>query len=58
MVHYITTRLTAFARAALAKSRLEAETIRRDTSLHPYKSESQPGGKFDGHEIVYHWGAW
>ncbi|HYD19626.1 MAG TPA: hypothetical protein VEF76_14220 [Patescibacteria group bacterium] len=57
MVHYITTRLSAFARAALQKTRLEAERPLRDTSYHPYK-ESQPGAKFDGQEIVYHWGAW
>ena len=58
MVKYFATRLAAFARAALIKNNEFENVTRPDTTLHPYKSETQPPCKYDGHEISYHCSSW
>lgn len=59
MVQYFATRLAAFARAALEKNNTDLDiALRPDTTLHPYKSETQPPCKYDGHEISYHCSSW
>lgn len=58
LVQYFATRLAAFARAALNKNNEFENVTRPDTTLHPYKSETQPPCKYDGHEISYHCSSW
>ena len=61
MVKAFKNRLGAFARATwLSRSvaDLPYTPVREETSLYPYKSETQAPCKYDGHEISYRCDSW